>query len=161
MALRLLTLAVGVLLAAGLACGPAKDARTQALEAQNEAHALVLEGRLDEAITQYSHAIALDPNIALIYQGRGVAYTGVQDYAAAIADFNRAIELDPDRSATYLERGRAYVGTQDFGAAETDVQHAIDISNSDPDIFYPAQALLGSIRSGDAASTHPSSPLAS
>ena len=151
MAFRFLTLIVGVFLVGGIACASPKDARTQALEAQNEAHNLVVEGRLEEAITQYSHAIALDPSIALIYQGRGVAYAGVQDYAAAIADFNRAIELDPDRPATYLERGRVYVRTHDFAAAETDVQHAIDISNSDPDIFYPAEALLASIRSGDAA----------
>jgi tetratricopeptide (TPR) repeat protein len=151
MAFRFRTLTVGVVLVSGIACAQPQDVRTQALEAQNEAHNLVVEGRLDEAITQYSQAIALDPNIALIYQGRGVAYAGVQDYAAAIADFNRAIELDPDQSATYLERGRVYVRTEDFGAAEADVQHAIDISNSDPEIFYPAEALLASIRSGDAA----------
>lgn len=143
--------AVALLLLGVVACSSSNDAHTQALEMQNEAHALVLKGRFAEAIAQYSHAIALDPNVALIYQGRGVAYVGVEDYAAAIADFNRAIELDPDRAATYLERGRAYLGAEEFAAAEADLQHAIDISNSDPDIFYPAQAVLESIRSGDAA----------
>jgi tetratricopeptide (TPR) repeat protein len=144
------TLALAVVLA-GLACASPKDARTQALEAQSAAHALAVAGRSDEAIARYTDAIALDPAIALIYLGRGQAYAGKRDYAAALADFNRAIELDRDRSVAYLERGRAYLAVTDFAAAEADLQHAIDISNSDPDIFYPAQTLLDSIRSGDAA----------
>ncbi len=147
----LYTLALAVVLAGAIACSPEKDARTQALEAQSEAHALAVEGRSDEAIARYTHAIALDPGIALIYHGRGVVYRDTGDYPAALADFNRTLELDPDRAITYFERGRAYFGAQDFAAADSDLQHAIDISNNDPDIFYPAQSLLDSIRSGDAA----------
>ena len=147
----LFTLAVVVVLAGVIACASPKDARTQALETQSEAHALAVAGRSDEAIARYTDAIALDPTIALIYLGRGQAYAGKQDYAVALADFNRAIELDPDRSVAFLERGRAYLAITDFAAAEADLQHAIDISNSDPFIFYPAQTLLDSIRSGDAA----------
>ena len=147
----LMAFAAVVFAASAIACASPKDARTQALEAQNEAHALAREGRLDEAIAHYIHAIALDPTIALIYHGRGVVYRDTGNYEAALADFNRALELDPDRSITYLERGRLYVSLEDFAAAEADVQHAVDTSNSDPDIFYPAQTLLDSIRSGDAA----------
>lgn len=147
----LLPFGIAAVVASGIACGSPKDARTQALETQSEAHALAVVGRLDEAIARYTDAIALDPTIALVYLGRGQAYAGKQDYAAAVADFNRALELDPDRSVTYLERGRAYLAITAFAAAEADLQHAIDISNGDPDIFYPAQTLLESIRSGDAA----------
>jgi tetratricopeptide (TPR) repeat protein len=136
---------------AAFACAPEKDPRTRALEAQNEAHALAREGRLGEAIVRYTDAIAIDPGIALIYHGRGVAYRDTGDYAAALADFTRAIELDPDRAVTYLERGKTYFTAGDFAPAEADLQHAVDISNNDPDIVYSALTLLDSIRSGDAA----------
>ncbi|HSP54836.1 MAG TPA: tetratricopeptide repeat protein [Dehalococcoidia bacterium] len=146
----LLTLAAGIL-ATGIACSAPPDARTEALSVQNEAHALAVAGHIDEAIVHYTHAIALDPTVALLYHGRGEAYAGKQDYASALADYNKALELDPARSATYLDRGRAYFATRNFAAADADLQHAIDISAGDPDIFYPARALLDSIRSGDAA----------
>jgi tetratricopeptide (TPR) repeat protein len=147
----LLAFAIAAAVASAMACASPKDARTQALEAQSDAHALARDGRLDEAIARYTDAIALDPGISLIYHGRGVVYRDTGDYAAALADFNRSLELDPDRPITYLERGKTYFAATDFAAAEADLQQAIDISNNDPDIFYPAQSLLDSIRSGDAA----------
>jgi tetratricopeptide (TPR) repeat protein len=100
-----LVVAFAVVLAFGIACASPKDARTQALEAQNEAHALAVAGHSDEAIARYTDAIALDPNIALIYLGRGQAYAGKQDYPAALADFNRALELDPNRSVATSNAG--------------------------------------------------------
>jgi tetratricopeptide (TPR) repeat protein len=147
----LLGLIAVLALPSAFACETEKDARTQALEAQNEAHAFAREGRLDEAIARYTEAIAIDPSIALIYHGRGVVYREVGDHPAALADFTKALELDPDRAVTYLERGRTYFALEDFTAAEADIQRALDLSNNDPDIFYPAQTLLDSIRSGDAA----------
>jgi tetratricopeptide (TPR) repeat protein len=144
-------LAVALLLAGAIACSPPPDARTQALEAQNAAYQLAREGRTAEAIAHYTHAIALDPGLALSYHGRGVAYAGAGDYATAIADFDRALELDPGRAFTYFERGAAYYALADFPRAEADIQRSVDISGGDPDIFYPAQSLLDSIRSGDAA----------
>ena len=147
----LFTLAVAVVLAGAIACASPQDARTQALEARADAYQLARDGRTEEAIAEYTRAIGLAPDISLIYHGRGIAYRDARDHAAAVADFNRALELDPDSAATYLERGKTYFTATDFAAAESDLQHAIDISNSDPDIFYPAQTLLDSIRSGDAA----------
>jgi len=134
-----------------MACAPPPDARTRALEMQSEAYAMVREGRLEEGIARYTDAIELAPGLALLYHGRGVAHRDRGDYDAALADFRRALELEPGRAITYLERGRAYYAVRDFAAAEADLQHAVDISGSDPDIVYPALALLDSIRSGDAA----------
>jgi len=138
-------------LATLVSCAPPPDARTRALEMQNEAYGMAREGRVEEAIARYTEAIGLAPEVALLYHGRGVAYRDSGDYGAAIADFGRALELDPGRAITYLERGRAHYAMEDFGAAEADLQRAVDASGSDPDIVYPAQKLLDSIRSGDAA----------
>lgn len=140
-----------LVMAAFVACAPPPDARTRALEMQNEAHAMAREGRLDEAIARYGDAIALAPDLALLYHGRGVVHSDRRDYLAAVSDFDRALELDPQRAATYLERGQAYYALEDFAAAEADLQRAIDISGNDPDIVYPARTLLDSIRSGDAS----------
>lgn len=144
-------LLLAAFVAAATACAPEPDPRTRALQMQNEAHAIARQGSLGEAIARYTEAIAIDPSIALIYHGRGVAYRDTRDYAAALTDFNRALELDPRQVVSYLERGKTYFAAADFAAAEADLQHAIDASGGDPDIFYSAQALLDSIRSGDAA----------
>ncbi len=67
------------------------------------------QNQFDEAIADFSHAIALDPDKADFYYQRGLAYHEKyhekSDYTQAIADFSRAIELDPNNANFYFQRG--------------------------------------------------------
>ena len=49
----------------------------------------------DQAIADYSEAIRLDPEYAMAYYYRGVAYGDKGDYDAAVADCTEAVRLDP------------------------------------------------------------------
>lgn len=69
----------------------------------------------DRAIADYSRAIALDPNNAVCYCKRGLAYTAygivsssIEYYDCAIADYNKAIELDPNYTDAYTWRDETY-----------------------------------------------------
>lgn len=48
---------------------------------------------MEEAIADFSRAIELNPDYALAYGNRGVAYQGLQRYRESLSDLNRAIEL--------------------------------------------------------------------
>lgn len=63
---------------------------------------LVSQGRLDEAIQAWDHAIFLDPTNAIAYTNRGTAKHDRRQFDQAISDFNRAIRLNPKRSAAVL-----------------------------------------------------------
>ena len=53
------------------------------------------KGDLDQAIADYTQAIALDPKYAVAYNNRGIAYCDKGDLDQAIADYTQAIALDP------------------------------------------------------------------
>ena len=64
-------------------------------------------GQYEAARTDYTLALTLAPDMALIWDNRGVVemYTG--DYYAALADFSQALTLDP--SYLFALANRAYV----------------------------------------------------
>ena len=53
------------------------------------------KGKYDDAIADYDKAIALDPNVALAYTNRRVAYEQKGDKDQAIADFRKVLEINP------------------------------------------------------------------
>jgi len=53
------------------------------------------QGRLTEAISDFSKAIEINPNSAAAYNNRGVLYEIKGNKTQAISDFNKAIELNP------------------------------------------------------------------
>jgi len=48
---------------------------------------------IDKAIADYTEAIRLDPNLALAYNSRGIAYQKIGEEAKAAADFVKAKQL--------------------------------------------------------------------
>jgi len=54
------------------------------------------KGLFDEAIQEYSRAIALDPGFAAAYYGMGLTYLGKRDAGHAYEYFSKALEIDPD-----------------------------------------------------------------
>ncbi len=96
--------------------------REQCLEDGDE---LCKQQRYPEAVAAYTLALQLDPNDALAYNNRGLAYRFLQDYHKALADYNRAIELNPDSASQYNNRGYAYQLQQDYRAAIADYDCAL------------------------------------
>jgi tetratricopeptide (TPR) repeat protein len=85
----------------------------------------------DRAIADYTQALRLDPNIALAYNNRGMAYAGKGDYDRAIADYTQALRLDPNIALAHNNRGMAYADKGDYDWAIADYTQALRI---DPDL---------------------------
>jgi len=81
----------------------------------------------DRAINDLTQAIRLDPDNAIVYVERGVAYRGKGDNDRAIEDFNQAIRLDPNSTRAYFNRGSAYRNKGDNERAIEDFNQAIRI----------------------------------
>jgi tetratricopeptide (TPR) repeat protein len=79
----------------------------------------------DMAIEAFTSAIALDPNYAHAYIGRGNAYADKGQYDRAIEDFNKAIALNPNDASAYNNRGYAYVSKGQYDRAIEDFNKVI------------------------------------
>jgi tetratricopeptide (TPR) repeat protein len=91
------------------------------------------KGKYDDAIADYDKVIALDPNVALAYINRGVAYGRKGAFDRAIADYTKAIALDRKYTLAYTNRGVAYAKKGDKEQAIADFRKALEIRPSDQD----------------------------
>lgn len=63
------------------------------------------QGKYDAAITAYSRAIELGPDLAQAYNNRAYAYMTIQKYDLALPDLDTAIRLRPDYVNALMNRG--------------------------------------------------------
>lgn len=62
-------------------------------------------GSYDAAVSAYTRALALDPNLPEAYNNRAYTYMTQQNYALALPDLDRAIALRPDYTNALMNRG--------------------------------------------------------
>ena len=79
----------------------------------------------ENAIAEFTKAIAINPKNAAYYVQRGLAYRDSAQFTKAIADFTMALPLDPNNPTPYFARGTAYFLNDDAKNAVTDLTHAI------------------------------------
>ena len=63
-----------------------------------------VQGNHDRAIADFSEAIRVDPNSALAYYCRGMAYGKKGNLDKEIEDYGHSIHLDPNNATTYFDR---------------------------------------------------------
>ena len=64
-------------------------------------------GNLDQAITDYTRALEINPRYDVAYNNRGIAYRQKGQYDQAISDYNRALKINPRLAEAYYNRGNA------------------------------------------------------
>ncbi len=84
---------------------PQTDSRKLAEVYNNRGVAYLKQNVLGSAISDFSHAIALDRNDATFYCNRASVWRKQKQYQNAIADFSKSIEINPQQGAAYLGRG--------------------------------------------------------
>jgi formylglycine-generating enzyme required for sulfatase activity len=99
-----------------------------------------------DAISNFSQAIALDDSYVEAHLHRGLAYTSLGKYQVAIDDYSRALELQPDLAKAYNYRGNTYRELGNCQAAIADYDRALALdpnltsANSDRQITLDIMA---------------------
>ncbi len=87
----------------------------------------------DQAISDFSAVIRLDPNDARIYIMRGMAYEySERNYDETIDNFNSAIRLDPNNARYYNYRCWALILKGDAESALSDCNKSLELQPNDP-----------------------------
>ena len=93
-------------------------------------------GNYENAILEYSQAIALNSQNAISYRNRGAAYANLHEYARAASDYSNAIELEPNNELAYIGRGAAYIYLQEYNKAIKDLTKAIGLNPYNSMSYY-------------------------
>lgn len=78
--------------------------------------------RYDEAIADFSKAIAAYPSDELMYSSRAKAYYFLGKYQEALLDSDHAIALKPDNKRFYYDRALTYRAIGNLDAAQEDIR---------------------------------------
>ena len=121
----------------------------------------VIEGSL----AGYTEAIRLDPDYALAYAARSLAFTGDAglwdttasairaDLDKAQADAAKAIALAPDLSEGYLARASTYAGLLEFRQASEDYERALALAPGSARVLRDSGSFAVSMGHGDSGLT--------
>ena len=94
-----------------------KSVDPKAVAYVDSGNASLAQGEYDEAIAEYTSALAIDPDYAEAYEGRGNVYFAQGYLDAAIADYDYVILLLPEYADAYFRRAVAYYNKGDYERA--------------------------------------------
>ena len=94
-------------------------------EAGNNSYAA---GKYEEAVDNYSNAIAFNSDYSEAFNARGLAYEQLEQYDEAMNDFRSATELDPFSAEAYLNLGRMNLRIGSRSYASTCFERAIELN---------------------------------
>jgi tetratricopeptide (TPR) repeat protein len=94
------------------------------------------EGRIDQAISDFNKAIAMEPKFAKAYCNRGIAYYKKGDLEKALFDFDKAIEINPNDAVSYCNRGIVYISKGALDKALSDFNKSIEIDPNYGNAYY-------------------------
>jgi tetratricopeptide (TPR) repeat protein len=85
----------------------------------------------NEAISDYTKAIEIDPTKVDAYFNRGLIYGDSDKHTKVLIEMNKVIELDPKYAKAYECRGLSNAFLGKTGEAKKDLQKAVEL---DPDL---------------------------
>jgi lipoprotein NlpI len=140
---------------------------TAALEIKQDAGALTVRGLAheglgakDQALSDYSDAIKLDPAAAEPYFDRGVLFADIGKADLARADLDKAIELNPKSAAPYRRRATLEAQSGEFDAAIADLGESLKRSPNPGDHMLRSQLYHSKKLNDSAALSEASAALA-
>ncbi|CAB0031866.1 unnamed protein product [Trichogramma brassicae] len=87
----------------------------------------------DDAISLYTKAIELNPNVAIYYGNRSFAYLRTECFGYALSDATKAIELDRNYIKGYYRRAAANMSLGKFKIALKDYETVMKVRPKDQD----------------------------
>lgn len=111
-------------------------------------HAL---GDPQEALADYSAAVALFPHYAEAYVNRAAAWFDLGDAAAALADLDQAVALKPDSEAAHFNRARVREAMGDAPGAVQDYNASLLLAPGNPQALVARARLYVLLNAPDLA----------
>src|SRR4030088_1384849 len=96
---------------------------------------LARSGKAEEALTEFAHAIALDPHNAQALYTRGLLYQGESKHQLAVDDFTAANGLTPQRAEPLLGRAVSYLALDKVKEAAADLDEAVQADPQNAQIW--------------------------
>ena len=96
-------------------------------------------GRIDEAFSEYTTAINLNPYNPIHYSDFGRLYSRLNRWEKAVKLFEQSLSIDsvsPGVESTYAQLGDAYLNLGKYIEAETAYRKAMEIAPKDAPILY-------------------------
>ena len=119
----------------------------------NFGYQLQQQGRLPEAIAQYTEAIALNPSYAQAFYNRGTACKELGDLDRAERDLKEAVRLNPSSPDAHNNLGSVMASRGDLEAGEAHFRQALELKPAFIDArLNLATALLAEERYAEARS---------
>jgi protein O-mannosyl-transferase len=112
-----------------------KATKDNAVAHAHLALALEDEGKVSEAIYNYTETIRIRPDYVFSYNSRGALYASIGQYQRAIEDYNEAIRLKPDDPSVYFNRGNSYINLGQYQAAIKDFNKVILLAPASFDAY--------------------------
>ena len=111
--------------AEGLLAGAAAIDPHSASAHNDHGRALMLLGRMDEALAAFDRAIAIKPNHSSAHINRGDVLSDLRRYEAAVASYDTALEFKPNSAVAHNSRGNALFALERHEAAADAYERAI------------------------------------
>ena len=86
-------------------------------------------GEFEQALRDYTEALALQPSIANVYAFRASVYFELAEYELALSDYTEAIFYDDSEAQYYLARGIILGQIEDYDAALDDFSEALRLDD--------------------------------
>ncbi|GIK42742.1 MAG: hypothetical protein BroJett011_65750 [Chloroflexota bacterium] len=90
----------------------------------------------EQAMVDFSKAIALDPDYAEAYNNRSTAHLLMDNFGQAVVDCTQALKLAPDFVAAYVNRGIALTGLREYEQALADYNKALELAPQNVYAYY-------------------------
>lgn len=129
----------------------AREQSSMVSELVAEARRLERSGRLDEAISNYTKALKIDPDNAYNLNSRGVVLSKNGDTRGAIDDYNKALKISPEDTLILMNRAKAWDKLNEYRKAIKDLDKLIRINAYDANAFEYRSSLQLQLGDIDAA----------
>ena len=82
-------------------------------------------GQLEDALSSYGKALAIDPAFVVAYRGQGNILFRLGKLDSAIQNFNQALAIEPDDAETHRDLGLVYLELGKYQKAEESARRAL------------------------------------